>query len=81
MSEPAFPKPITTVDVVLLTLCEGELAVGLVRRDRAPFAGTLALPGGYVHVDQDQDLPTCRAASWSSSPRSAVPAATRAAGR
>ena len=56
MSEPVFPKPITTVDVVLLTLWEGELAVGLVRRDRAPFAGRLALPSGYVHVPEDQDL-------------------------
>ncbi len=56
MAEDPFPKPITTVDVVLLTLCRGELAVGLVRRDRAPFAGTPALPGGYVHVPQDGDL-------------------------
>ncbi len=56
MVEASFPKPITTVDVVLLTLCRGELAVGLVHRDRAPFTGRLALPGGYVHVPQDQDL-------------------------
>lgn len=53
---PVFPVPITTVDVVLLTLSSGALSVGLVKRDRAPFAGMLALPGGYVHVPEDATL-------------------------
>ena len=56
-----FPAPIATVDVVLMTLHQGELSVGLVRRDLAPFAGRLALPGGYVHVPQDRDLDACAA--------------------
>lgn len=55
-SSDAFPAPIATVDAVLMTLHEGELSVGLVRREQAPFAGALALPGGYVHVPQDRDL-------------------------
>lgn len=46
---------ICTVDIVLLTLRDGQLEVMLLKRDREPFAGALALPGGYVHADQDQD--------------------------
>ncbi|WP_457427900.1 NUDIX hydrolase [Roseateles sp. P5_E7] len=45
---------ICTVDVVLLTLRDGQLQVLLLKRDREPFAGALALPGGYVHTDADQ---------------------------
>lgn len=41
---------------MLLTLCDGALSVGLLRRDRAPHQGMLALPGGYVHVQEDDDL-------------------------
>ncbi|HSW05945.1 NUDIX hydrolase [Aquabacterium sp.] len=44
---------ICTVDVVLLTLQEGALAVLLQRREREPFKAAPALPGGYIHVDED----------------------------
>ena len=56
MPDAPFPAPIATVDAVLLTLHQGELSVGLVRRNHAPFSGRLALPGGYVHVPQDRGL-------------------------
>ena len=46
---------ICTVDVVLLTLEEGMLKVALVRREHAPFAQALALPGGYIHAQDDVD--------------------------
>lgn len=46
---------ICTVDVVLLTLKGDGLNVALLKRDREPFMGVLALPGGYVHVDDDLD--------------------------
>lgn len=46
---------ICTVDVVLLTLYDKRLHVALLKRDRAPFAGVLALPGGYIHADEDAD--------------------------
>ena len=39
---------------MLLTLRDGQLQVLLPKRDRDPFAGVLALPGGYVQVDEDQ---------------------------
>ena len=42
-----------TVDVVLLTLHEQALHVLLQRREREPFAGALALPGGFIHTEED----------------------------
>ena len=48
--------PILTVDVVLLTLDGDTLKVALHRRKQAPFQGCLALPGGYVHVQEDEDM-------------------------
>jgi ADP-ribose pyrophosphatase YjhB (NUDIX family) len=47
-------RQIVTVDVVLLTLREGRLAAGFVRRVNPPFADRLALIGGYVHADEDE---------------------------
>lgn len=49
-----YRKPILTVDVVMLVLEEGALKVALAPRAAEPYAGHLALPGGYVHVDADQ---------------------------
>lgn len=48
-----YQGPIVTVDVVLLTLHEGLLKVALHTRANAPFEGALALPGGYIHVNED----------------------------
>lgn len=46
-------SPILTVDAVLLTIVEGELCVALHQRESAPFAGHWALPGGYIHTQED----------------------------
>jgi ADP-ribose pyrophosphatase YjhB (NUDIX family) len=46
-------KQIVTVDVVLLTVIAGRLHVGLLQRSQPPFAGQLALVGGYVHASED----------------------------
>ena len=52
-------RPIATVDVVLFTLADAGdsdgLSVLLVEREREPFRGRAALPGGYVHVAEDAD--------------------------
>ena len=49
-------KPIIcTVDVVLLCLLGDILHVALLRRDAAPFENRHALPGGYIHAEEDAD--------------------------
>jgi 8-oxo-dGTP diphosphatase len=52
--QPLHPAPIVSVDIVLLALVQGQLCAALTLRDNEPFAGRWALPGGYVHVDEDQ---------------------------
>lgn len=49
------PQVICTVDVVLLTLQDDALKVALLKRDREPFQGAQALPGGFIHADEDAD--------------------------
>jgi 8-oxo-dGTP diphosphatase len=46
-------RPIVTVDAVIMTIQDDKLKLLLHRRPRAPFQGAWALPGGYVHVDED----------------------------
>lgn len=50
-----FPSPILTVDVVVLALFDDALQVATLTRDADPFNGQQALPGGYVHLDKDQN--------------------------
>ncbi|MBA4109219.1 MAG: NUDIX hydrolase [Leptothrix sp. (in: Bacteria)] len=52
--EPDYPPVICTVDVVLLTLKDQALHVVLLKRQNEPFAGMPALPGGYVHSQEDK---------------------------
>jgi 8-oxo-dGTP diphosphatase len=48
----ALPVAGVTVDLVVLTIRDDELAVLCVRRAIPPFAGRLALPGGFVRPDE-----------------------------
>jgi len=47
-----FPPVAVTVDLVVLTIRADNLEVLLVRRGEEPFAGRLALPGGFVRPDE-----------------------------
>jgi 8-oxo-dGTP diphosphatase len=51
----AFDRPSVTVDVVALTAREDRLHALLIRRGAWPFAGSWALPGGFVRMDEDLD--------------------------
>src|SRR5580692_4839554 len=44
-----------TVDIVIFTIQSGILRVLLVKRAPAPFQGQFAIPGGFVHEDEDLD--------------------------
>lgn len=50
---PRTPASHVTVDVVVLTVRDGELSVLLVERGDDPYAGVLALPGGSVRPAED----------------------------
>lgn len=48
-----FPPVLCTVDVVLLTLRGSALHAVLLRREDGPHAGAWALPGGFIHAQED----------------------------
>lgn len=50
-----YPRPSVAVDVVALTMEAGALHVALYKRGEAPHKGQLALPGGFVHIDESID--------------------------
>ncbi|MFS8046317.1 NUDIX hydrolase [Rhizobium sp. BR 314] len=49
-------RPIVSVDLAIFALAPNELEVLLAQRGTEPFAGSWALPGGWIHVDEDRDL-------------------------
>jgi 8-oxo-dGTP diphosphatase len=51
----AFPPVGVTVDLVVLTVRDGEFCVLLVRRGTHPHRGWWALPGGFVRPHEDLD--------------------------
>lgn len=44
----AYPRPMLTVDVVVLATTEMSRSVLLIQRGNPPFRGSWALPGGFV---------------------------------
>lgn len=53
-------NPILTVDTVIFHWNGEALRVLLEKRDRPPFEGAWALPGGFVHTNEDESLSAAR---------------------
>ena len=49
-----YPRPMVTVDLVLVTK-DAAPRVLLIRRKRDPFAGCWALPGGFIEMNETLD--------------------------
>jgi 8-oxo-dGTP diphosphatase len=50
-----YPPAAITVDLVVLTIRQGDLTALLIRRGAEPYLGRLALPGGFVRPDESLD--------------------------
>ncbi len=59
MTSPLRCTAAVTVDLVVLTVADDRLVILLVERGVEPFRGRRALPGGFVH--DDEDLPAAAA--------------------
>jgi 8-oxo-dGTP diphosphatase len=51
----AYAPVAVTVDVVILTILDGQLSVLLIRRGDHPYRGRWAIPGGFVEADENLD--------------------------
>lgn len=60
MGQERFPPIYVTVDLVVLTVRDGRLQILLVERGLEPFAGRLALPGGFVGVRESLEAAAYR---------------------
>ena len=50
-----YDRPSVTVDVLLFTIDDGELKLLLIKRTEWPFENMMALPGGFVKMDESLD--------------------------
>jgi 8-oxo-dGTP diphosphatase len=48
-----WPRPMVTVDAAVFTFIKGGVHLLLIRRNKEPFKGKWALPGGFVEMDEE----------------------------
>lgn len=48
----SYPRPAVTVDCVILRMIRNERNILLIKRDREPFKGCWALPGGFIEMNE-----------------------------
>lgn len=53
-----YDSPLFTVDMAIFSISKGQLQVLLIQRSNFPEKGKWALPGGFVDLNNDQDLMT-----------------------
>ena len=51
-----FPRPAVTVDLVVLAHEASKVVALLVRRGHEPFAGSWAVPGGFLDIDEEVEI-------------------------
>ncbi len=56
----AYARPALTVDCAVFGLDEGDLQILLIRRGLEPFKDRWALPGGFVHIDENLEQAALR---------------------
>ena len=47
-----YPRPAVTVDVLVFKKTKDDLQLLLIQRDREPFQGFWAIPGGFMDMDE-----------------------------
>ncbi len=47
------PRPMVTVDAVILNISRSDIRALLIKRGKEPFKDRYALPGGFVDMDED----------------------------
>ncbi len=47
-----YPRPMVTVDIFLLRIFEERIHTLLVQRNKPPYQGKWALPGGFIEMDE-----------------------------
>ena len=47
-----YPRPMVTVDIMVLSLIKKNLSVLLIQRKNGPFKAQWALPGGFIEMDE-----------------------------
>lgn len=58
--KPSYPPFAVAVDLVIFTVRDGSLQALLIERGEEPFAGQLALPGGFVRPDEGLEAAATR---------------------
>jgi len=48
-----YPRPSVTADVLVFSIRDGALQILLIERKIEPFQGCWAIPGGFIHMDED----------------------------
>lgn len=51
-----YPRPAVTVDLVVFAHRGDTLVTLMVRRGRDPFAGSWAVPGGFLGIDEEMEV-------------------------
>lgn len=56
----AYPRPSVTVDIIIIDCFSKPRRILLIERGQPPFAGSYALPGGFVDLDENLNAAACR---------------------